>query len=207
MVFKFHAVQSAHQQRVTALALSPWNATVASADIAGTVILWDPETHREKARILTEPFEGKVDVVTSLSFHPQTDNSLFVGCMSGQAFHYSVSLVSLFYNFSSLLCGRCSHSTKGTSVQLGTGVIGAPVTRIAVGKCSNLLALAVGSEVHLLRSSSTLGDHWTTCTILPQPLSVAIEGAEEEDDIAVQGLHFCGSDRHLVICYLKQGAV
>lgn len=97
MPFQICRLHSTHKKRISALAFSARSATIASADVGGTVILWDPETSQEKARILTEPYEGKDDVVTALCFHPREENSLFIGCMSGLAFHYRSDLVGGFF--------------------------------------------------------------------------------------------------------------
>ncbi|KAF8982328.1 WD40-repeat-containing domain protein, partial [Cyathus striatus] len=87
-----------------------------------------------------------------------------------------------------------------------TGLRDAPGYSIEVSRSGQLVALAVGPEIHI--ATKLTSKHFTTTNILPKPDARSLENDDNEDTrIRGRCLHLINNDTKLIVTYLNHGIV
>ncbi|KAI6015941.1 WD40-repeat-containing domain protein [Pisolithus marmoratus] len=144
----FHAKEDdlhGHSESITCLSFSPSGDYFASGGEDGNLIVWDPMKGTLVHRV---PVSG---TITSMAWDPDnTKCRIFVGTAKGMIFAIN--------DFSGP--GQDQDSDVLTGVDV-------PVDVIAIDAYSGVIALGMGSEVHLMKW--VLPSHYATFKILPLP--------------------------------------
>ncbi|KAI6046194.1 quinon protein alcohol dehydrogenase-like superfamily [Pisolithus marmoratus] len=189
-----------HSESITCLSFLPTRDYLASGGEDGNLIVWDPMKGTLVHRV---PVSG---TITSMAWDPDnTKHHIFVGTAKGTIFainDFSIChcFLSSFIMF--LIADQGPGQDQDSDVLTG---VDAPVDVIAIDAYSGVIALGMGSEVHLAKWVSP--SHYATFKILPLPPELPNTLQDTDKRVRVQALAFREGGDHLLATYLSHGIV
>jgi len=145
----FHAKEKdlcGHSGTITCLAFSPLGDHLASGGEDGNVIVWDPMTGTLLHRVPVN------SAITSMAWDPNdTRHCIFIGNANGTIFtvnNFIVCFASFLTFVTFLIVNQVPEHDLDSAILTG---VDAPVYAIAIDIYSSVIALGVGSEVHLAK--------------------------------------------------------